>query len=57
MNLSSWYQSHELRCFENYLTSRCQSVYGSAQSVPQQMKSGVPQGIRTWSDFVFDLHQ
>ena len=37
--------NHELRWFKNYLTSRCQSVvYGSAQSAPQQIKSGVPQG-------------
>ena len=35
----------ELRWFKNYLTSRCQSVVcGSAQSAPQQIKSGVPQG-------------
>ena len=37
--------NYELRWFKNYLTSRCQSVvYGSAQSAPQQIKSGVPQG-------------
>ena len=36
-------KNHELRWFENYLTSRCQSaVYGNAQSTPQQVKSGVP---------------
>ena len=34
-----------LRWFKNYLTSRCQSVVnGGAQSAPQQIKSGVPQG-------------
>ena len=38
-------KNHELGWFENYLTSRCQSaVYGNAQSAPQQIKSGVPQG-------------
>ena len=38
-------KNHELRWFENYLTSRCQSaVYGNAQSAPQQIKPGVPQG-------------
>ena len=38
-------KNHELRWFENYLTSRCQSVvYGSARSAPQQKKTGVPQG-------------
>ena len=38
-------KNHELRWFKNYLTSRCQSVvYGGAQSAPQQIKSGVPQG-------------
>ena len=38
-------KNHELGWFENYLTSRCQSdVYGNAQSSPQQIKSGVPQG-------------
>ena len=42
-----WYdiKNHELRWFENYLKSRCQSVvYGSAQPAPPQIKSGVPQG-------------
>ena len=38
-------KNHELGWFENYLTSRCQSaVYGNAQSAPQHIKSGVPQG-------------
>ena len=38
-------KNHELRWFENYLTSRFQSdVCGNAQSAPQQIKSGVPQG-------------
>ena len=38
-------KNHELGWFENYLTSRCQSdVYGNAQSSPQRIKSGVPQG-------------
>ena len=37
--------NHELRWLKNYLTSRCPSVvYGSVQSAPQQIKSGVPQG-------------
>ena len=36
-------KNHELRWFENYLTSRCQSVvYGI--SARQQIKFGVPQG-------------
>ena len=38
-------KNHELRWFEKYLTSRCQSVvYGNAQSAPQQIKTGVSQG-------------
>ena len=39
-----WYQKPWTEVVPE-LTSRCQSVvYGSAQSAPQQIKSGVPQG-------------
>ena len=53
-------KNHELRWFKNYLTSHYQSVvYGSAQSAPQQIKSGIPQwsilGPILFSIYINDL--
>ena len=51
-------KNHELRWFENYLTSRCQSVVLWQRTVCTSAdKIWHPTRIHTWSDFVFDLHQ